>query len=89
MVEGLILRPLMRDDRVNPVPEPRLWPDATALLSLQQFGIEHAGINDAAGGDAAAGRLLGIEGAPRFSRPGVVCPDLVFRDSQFFMRLLA
>ncbi|WP_143206441.1 hypothetical protein [Singulisphaera sp. GP187] len=54
-------------------------PDAATLLPLQQVGVEHAGIDDDAGGDAAARPLIGIEDPPRLAGPGIIRADLVFR----------
>jgi hypothetical protein len=54
----------MRDDRIDAVLEPHLWPDASALLPLEQFGVQHAGIDDGARRVLASLSLVRIKGSP-------------------------
>ena len=51
---------LMRDDRIDAVLEPHLRPDASALLPLEQFRVQHAGVHDHARRVLAALSLVSI-----------------------------
>ena len=56
-----VFLPLVRDNRIDPVAESRLWPDTAALSSFQQGQIQNAGIQVDASGDAAAQCAAPIE----------------------------
>src|SRR4051794_27314464 len=74
---------LMRDYRIDAVLEPHLWPDPSALLPLQQFGVQHAGIDDRAHRVRAALSLVRIEGSPPAVTTVIRLPDLMIRDAEF------
>jgi hypothetical protein len=74
---------LVGDDGVDPVAQSRPDPQFAALLALQQFRIEHAGVYRDPGGDIAAHRSVGIESVPGLAAVWVRCPDLFLRDAWF------
>ncbi len=57
---------LVGDDRVDPIPQPQLRPDASAFLALEQFGVQHAGIDHDA---SRVGTALAPNGSKWCQRP--------------------
>ena len=58
------LRPFVRDDCVDPVPEPSLGPEPTASFALQEIGIQNAGVYRDSRCDISAFASMRIDAAP-------------------------